>query len=71
MAEKIYSFRCGECGKQLAKFEDREAFLKSKIQIMCRTDKKINFSVQRVITGSINYALGKITEFTRKSYARN
>ena len=71
MAEKIYSFRCGECGKQLAKFEDREAFIESGIQIMCRTDKKINFSVQRTIAGSINYSLGKITEFTKRLHARN
>lgn len=70
MPEKIYSFKC-DCGRQLAKFTDREAFLKSGIQIMCRKDKRINFAAQRNVSGSINYALGKIMEFTKKPYARD
>ena len=74
MPEKVYSFKCGECGKQLAKFSDREAFVKSGIQIMCRNherdEKKVNFAVQRIVVGSVNYALGKIVEFVRRPYAR-
>ncbi len=70
MQEKIYSFKC-DCGRQLAKFTNREAFLNSGIQIMCRTDKKINFAVHRIIAGSVNYSLGKIVEFTRRPYVRD
>jgi len=70
METKIYSFKCGECGKQLGKFSDRESFLKSGIQIMCRTDKRINFAVHRIVPGSVNYTLGKIVEFIRRPYGR-
>ena len=41
---------------------------------MCRNherdDKKVNFAVQRIIVGSVNYALGKIVEFVRRPYVR-
>lgn len=69
----VYSLRCGKafCGRQIAKFENREALINSGIQIMCRAHQKkiINF-IHLNNSGSSNYCQAKIVELKPKAHGK-